>query len=45
MSALEYKTKEKLIGLCLDKSILDNIDNSKNFDDEEENEEEEEISL
>ena len=52
MTALEYldilnkKTKEKLIGLCLDKSILDSIDNSTNFDDdEEEDEEEDEVSL
>ena len=42
MSALEYldilnkKTKEKLIGLCLDKSILNSIDNSTNADDDEE---------
>ena len=51
MIALEYldilnkKTKEKLIGLCLDKSILDSIDNSTNANDEEEYEEEDEISL
>ena len=52
MSALEYldilnaKTKEKLIGLCFDKNILDNLDNSTNFEeDEEEYEEEEESSL
>jgi len=50
MTALEYldilnkKTKEKLIGLCLDKSILDSIDNSTNADDDEEYEEEDEIS-
>ena len=47
MSALEYldilnqKTKEKLIGLCLDKNILDNLDNSTTFDEDDEDLEEE----
>jgi len=42
MTALEYldilnkKTIEKLVGLCLYKSILDSIDNSTNVDDDEE---------
>ena len=46
MSALEYldilnkKTKQKIIGLYLDKSILDSIDYSTKFFDDEENEEE-----
>ena len=40
MKALEYldilniKTKEKLIGLCLDKHILECLDESTNFDDD-----------
>jgi len=40
MNALEYidiiniKTKEKLIGLCLDKHILECLDDSTNFDDD-----------
>ena len=44
MSALEYldilnsKTKEKLIGLCFDKNILDNLDNSTNFEEDGEEE-------
>ena len=48
MSALEYldilnqKTKEKLIGLCLDKNILDNLDNSTTFDEDDEDLEEDE---
>ena len=49
MSAIEYldilnnKAKEKLIGLCLDKSILDNIDDNSttNNEDSEEFEESE----
>ena len=46
MSALEYldilnkKTKQKIIGLYLDKSILDSIDYSTKFFDDEEKEEE-----
>ena len=41
MKALEYldilniKTKEKLIGLCLDKHILECLDDSTNFDDDD----------
>ena len=44
MKALEYldilniKTKEKLIGLCLDKHILECLDDSTNFDDDDDSE-------
>ena len=47
MSAIEYldilnnKAKEKLIGLCLDKSILDNIDDNSTTNDEDSEEFEE----
>lgn len=47
MSSIEYldilnnKTKEKLIGLCLDKSILDNIDDNTTTNDEDSEEFEE----
>ena len=44
MKALEYldilniETKEKLIGLCLDKLILECLDDSTNFDDDDDSE-------
>ena len=44
MKALEYldilniETKEKLIGLCLDKHILECLDDSTNFDDDDDSE-------
>ena len=45
MKALEYldilniKTKEKLIGLCLDKHILESLDDSTNFGDDDDDSE------